>query len=116
MEFVPPAAIPPTIGSGVPGRPARSSPFQCSVCPADADAVLEMLHGKSAQAIAVANTAILMELIQELVRRGEFTKPNAIALLESAIDALKNGPNASSQRVGKAMDIIRLELVPRLRA
>ena len=42
--------------------------------------VLEMLHGKSAQAIAVANTAILMELIQELVRRGEFTKPNAIAL------------------------------------
>ena len=68
-----------------------------------------MLHGKSAQAIAVANTAILMELIQELVRRGEFTKPNAIALLESAIDALKNGPNASSQRVGKAMDIIRLK-------
>lgn len=73
-----------------------------------------MLHGKSAQAVAIANTAILMQLIGKLVEQGTFTKPNAIALLGNAADALERAPNATSQRVGKAIEIIRRDLMPQM--
>jgi len=76
--------------------------------------VLEMLHGKSAQAIAVANTAILMELIQELVRRGSSQSPMPSLCWKVLLTRSKMDRMHAAREFGKAMDIIRLELVPRL--
>jgi hypothetical protein len=76
--------------------------------------VLAMLHGKTAEAIAIANTAILMELLERLVERGAFTKPDAIALLATAAEKLESEPNAATGRVVEAIRIIRRELIRRL--
>jgi hypothetical protein len=73
-----------------------------------------MLHGKTADAVARANTAILMQLIEQLIDLRLLTKAAAIAMLGEAADKMASGPNATSGTVMDDVQIIRKELVPRL--
>jgi hypothetical protein len=73
-----------------------------------------MLHGRTSDAIARANTAILMQLIKRLIDGGVLTKEGVIALLDDAAGELENGPNATGSAVMDAVTIIRKELLPRI--
>jgi hypothetical protein len=66
-----------------------------------------MFEGETADCLALANTAILMRVIEQLVGHG----PDARALLRDAISDLESCPNAS--RTEDAIKIIRKELMPR---
>jgi hypothetical protein len=68
-----------------------------------------MFEGETADCLALANTAILMRLIEQLIGQGR----GAQALLRDAINELENCPNAS--RTEDAIKIIRKELTPRFR-
>ena len=68
-----------------------------------------MLSQDTADCLALANTAILMRLIEQLIGQG----PGAQAVLRDAVSDLENCPNAS--RTKDAIKIIRKELMPRFR-
>jgi len=70
-----------------------------------------ILNGETADCLALANTAILMRLIQELIERGVIARPGASALFRDAVSNLENCPEFSS-RVEDAVRIIRKELMP----
>ena len=72
-----------------------------------------MLNGETADCLALANTAILMRLLEELIERGLIAKPGVSALLRDAVSDLENCPEFSS-RVDVAIRIIRKELMPRI--
>jgi hypothetical protein len=72
-----------------------------------------MLNGETADCLALANTAILMRLMEELIERGVIARPGAGALLRDAVSDLENCPEFSS-RVDDAIRIIRKELMPRI--
>ena len=72
-----------------------------------------MLNGETADCLALANTAILMQLLEELIERGLIAKPGVSALLRDAVSDLENCPEFSS-RVDDAIRIIRKELMPRI--
>jgi hypothetical protein len=72
-----------------------------------------MLNGETADCLALANTAILMRLMGELIERGVIARPGASALLRDAVSDLENCPEFSS-RVDDAIRIIRKELMPRI--
>jgi hypothetical protein len=74
-----------------------------------------MFDGETADCLALANTAILMRLIGELIERGVIARPGASALLRDAASDLENCPESSS-RVEDAIRIIRKELTPRIGA
>ena len=70
-----------------------------------------MFEGKTADCLAPANTAILMQLIEQLIAQGAIAKPSARTLLRDAVSDLKSCPDAS--RTHEAIAIIRSELMPR---
>jgi hypothetical protein len=72
-----------------------------------------MLKGETADCLALANTAILMRLMEALVGRGVIAGPAASALLLDAVSDLENCPEPSA-RVDDAIRIIRRELMPRI--
>ena len=72
-----------------------------------------MLNGETADCLALANTAILMRLLEELIERGLIAKPGVSALLRDAVSDLENCPEFSL-RVDDAIGIIRKELMPRI--
>jgi hypothetical protein len=70
-----------------------------------------MLSDDTADCLALANTAILLRLIEELSERGVVGKPSA--LLQNAVNDLQTCPERSA-RVDDAVRLIRRELMPRL--
>jgi hypothetical protein len=69
-----------------------------------------MLDGKTSDCLAIANTAILMRLIEELIARGVVVSP--WSLLLDAVDNLENCAKADRTNVEDAIRIIRKELMP----
>ncbi len=74
-----------------------------------------MFDEETGDSLALANTVILMRLIEELIQRGVISKPSANALLRNAVSDLENCPESGS-RVEDAIRIIRKELTPRIGA
>ena len=72
-----------------------------------------MLKGETADCLALANTAILMRLMEALVDRGVIAGPAASAMLLDAVTDLEGCPEPST-RVDDAIRIIRRELMPRI--
>ena len=70
-----------------------------------------MLSQDTADCLALANTAILIRLIQTLSERSIIVKPEAV--LQYAIRDLEDCPEQSS-RVEDAIRLIRKELMPRI--
>ena len=70
-----------------------------------------MLSEDTADCLALANTAILMRLIEELIDCGAVARPTA--LLHNAVTDLQGCPERSA-RVDDAIRLIRKELMPRL--
>ncbi len=73
-----------------------------------------MLDGKTSDCLAIANAAILMRLIEELIERDVLARPGAIALLRDAADSLENCPSAEHSNFQDAIRIIRKELIPKI--
>jgi hypothetical protein len=73
-----------------------------------------MLHGKTSGSTALANTAILMRLIEGLIERGIVARADASSWLEDAADRLASGPNATGNKVIESVEIIRKDLLPRI--
>lgn len=61
--------------------------------------------------MALANTAMLMRLIEELIDCGAIARPTP--LLQNAVSDLQGCPERSA-RVDDAIGLIRKELMPRL--
>ena len=72
-----------------------------------------MFDGETADCLAIANTVVLMRLIEELIERGVIARPGASALLRDAVSDLEDCPESSS-RVEGAIRIIRKERTPRI--
>ena len=72
-----------------------------------------MLSGETADCLALANTAILMRLMEELAERNVMSRPHARNVLIKALSDLETCPESSS-RVDDAKRIIRRELMPRI--
>jgi hypothetical protein len=71
-----------------------------------------MFSEDTADCLALANTAILIRLVEDLFERGAITKPST--LLRDAISELENCPEHSS-RVEDAIRLISKELMPRMK-
>ena len=65
----------------------------------------------TADCLALANTAILLRLIEEVAERGVVARPGA--LLQNAVSDLQACPEPGA-RVDDAARLIRNELMPRL--
>lgn len=52
-----------------------------------------MLEGRTADCLAIANTAILMRLVEELIASGVITRPVATTVLKDAGDSLQSCPS-----------------------
>jgi hypothetical protein len=72
---------------------------------------LAMLSEDTTDCLALANTAILMRLIEELIDCGAIARPTA--LLKNAVSDLQGCPERSAG-VDDAIGLIRKELMPRL--
>lgn len=70
-----------------------------------------MLSEDTNDCLALANTAILMRLIEELIDCGAIARPTP--LLQNAVSDLQGCPERSA-RVDDAIGLIRKELMPRL--
>jgi hypothetical protein len=70
-----------------------------------------MLSQDTGDCLALANTAILMRLIQNLTERNIIAQPRV--LLVDAVSDLENCPEQSS-RIAHAVRLISKELMPRL--
>jgi hypothetical protein len=70
-----------------------------------------MFEGKTTECLALANTAILMRLIEQLIEHGAIARPIASTMLEDAMSDLQKCADAS--RTVEAVTIIRNELIPR---
>ena len=70
-----------------------------------------MLSEDTTDCLALANTAILMRLIEELIDCGAIALPTD--LLRNAVSDLQGCPERSA-RVDDAIGLIRKELMPRL--
>jgi hypothetical protein len=57
-----------------------------------------MLEGRTSDCLAIANTAILMRLMEELITKGAITRPVANTVLCDAVDSLTNCPSGGSQQ------------------
>jgi hypothetical protein len=73
-----------------------------------------MLEGRTVDCLAIANTAILMQLLDALIERGVIPRPGANALLSDAADSLANCPSAGHSNFEEAIRIIRKELMPKV--
>jgi hypothetical protein len=70
-----------------------------------------MLSKDTADCLALANTAILIRLIQSLTEHGIIERPSA--LLREAVSDLANCPELTA-RVDDAIRLINHELMPRI--
>lgn len=70
-----------------------------------------MLSEDTADCLALANTAILMRLIDELIECGAIARSTTV--FEDAVRDLQGCPEPSS-RVDDAVRLIRKELMPRI--
>jgi hypothetical protein len=70
-----------------------------------------MLSEDTSDCLALANTAILMRLVDELIERGAISR--ATTIFEDAVCDLQGCPERST-RVDDAIRLIRKELMPRL--
>ncbi|MFZ2018909.1 MAG: hypothetical protein WAU90_09570 [Methyloceanibacter sp.] len=73
-----------------------------------------MLEGRTSDCLALANTVILMRLVEELIKSGVITKSVANIVLNDAVDSLINCPNGDHSNFVDAVTIIRNELMPRI--
>jgi len=73
-----------------------------------------MLEGRTSDCLAIANTAILMRLVEELITSGVITRSIADAVLSDAVDSVVNCPNGDHSNFVEAAAIIRKELMPRI--
>jgi hypothetical protein len=73
-----------------------------------------MLEGRTTDCLAIANTAILMRLMEELIAKGAITRPTAGTVLSDAVDSLVNCPSGDHSNFVDAVTIIRKELIPRI--
>ena len=73
-----------------------------------------MLHGKGPHELALANSAILLQLLQHLIDRRLLRREEALALLGDAADELVRDPRQATDVHVLAADIIRKELVPQV--
>jgi len=69
-----------------------------------------MFEGKTADCLALANTAILMRLIEQLTAQGAISRFSVSTLLHDAVSDLQNCPDASRTSEAK---IIHDELTPK---
>ncbi len=74
-----------------------------------------MFDGETADSLALANTAILLRLLDHLIERGVIAKSDANLVLRDAMRSLEDCPQ-SGTRVEDAIRIIRKELMPSLQA
>ena len=70
-----------------------------------------MLSEDTADCLALANTAILMQLIDELIERGAIARSTTV--FEDAVCDLQGCPERSAQ-IDDAVRLIRKELMPRI--
>jgi len=70
-----------------------------------------MLSEDTADCLALANTAILLRLFEELIEGGVIARPHV--LLQNAVSDLQTCPERSA-RVDDAVRLIRKELMPRI--
>ncbi len=73
-----------------------------------------MLEGRTSDCLALANTVILMRLVEELIKSGVITKSVTNIVLNDAVDSLINCPNGDHSNFVDAVIIIRKELMPRI--
>ncbi|MGZ8417090.1 MAG: hypothetical protein ACXWVQ_08930 [Methyloceanibacter sp.] len=73
-----------------------------------------MLEGRTSDCLAIANTAILMRLMEELITQGAIAKPAANAVLSDAVHSLMNCPTGDHSNFVDTVTIIRKELMPRI--
>ena len=73
-----------------------------------------MLEGRTSDCLAIANTAILMRLMEELITQGAIAKPAANIVLSDAVNSLANCPSGDHSNFVDAVTIIRKELIPRI--
>lgn len=73
-----------------------------------------MLHGKGPYEIALANVAILLQLLHRLVNKGILPRQHVPAILGDAADELVRDPRQTSDIHVLAAKIIRRELVPKV--
>ena len=73
-----------------------------------------MLEGRTSHCPAIANTAILMRLMEELITQGAITKPAANTVLSDAVNSLVNCPSGEHSNFEDAVAVIRKELIPRI--
>jgi hypothetical protein len=73
-----------------------------------------MLEGRTSDCLAIANTAILMRLMEELITQGAIARPAANAVLSDAVNSLMNCPSGDHSNFVDAVTIIRKELIPRI--
>lgn len=72
-----------------------------------------MLHKRGPHEIALANSAVLLHLLNRLIDTKLLPREQALALLGNAADELEGADEASGVHI-LAADIIRKELVPRV--
>ena len=70
-----------------------------------------MLHGMSANAIGLANAAVLMSVITGLIEKGTIDKADASLWLNNAITMIEETKKPPSQTKSDALAIIRNELL-----
>jgi hypothetical protein len=70
-----------------------------------------MLHGMSANAIGLANAAVLMSVITGLIEKGTIDKADASLWLDNAITMIEETKKQPSQTKSDALAIIRNELM-----
>jgi hypothetical protein len=73
-----------------------------------------MLYGRGPDEIALASSAILLQLIQQLVDRKLLPRRQMLALLGDAADELVRDRKQTTAVHILAADIIRKELVPKV--
>jgi hypothetical protein len=72
-----------------------------------------MLSEDTADCLALANTAILMRLLEQLIESNVVNRPTASAVVRAATPDLESCPEFST-RVEDAIKMIRKELIPRI--
>jgi hypothetical protein len=75
-----------------------------------------MFEGKTAEGLAMANAAILIGLIEELIERRVMARARAGELLQEAANKLETCPTADWSNAVDAIAIIRKQLLPQISA
>jgi hypothetical protein len=73
-----------------------------------------MLEGRTSDCLALANTVILMRLVEQLITSGVITRSVATTVFSEAVDSLVNCPNGDHSNFVDAVTLIRKELMPRV--